>query len=166
MQRVVPPSRVWIFMLPVILIIISSGFSGFLGYLSHSKIYNSIILTFALVITAANLFIALNNKNESKSDKDNQNIAKYFSSLPDKNINILADLPVDYQIEYYLRQMSYPCNNMKIYRKARKTFVVVNNYCEQDIREIVKKRTGGELFIQHLEVKSFENTVIYYISKY
>lgn len=161
-QRIIPPARVWQFLLPLIYLLSSAG----LVYLSTFilKKYAGYVI---VIVGAIFLFIQTPKVYRLQpvhwgEIAENQELAQFFKSTLKETDQVKVDMPTDYPLEYYFRREKLDIGFIrKVKESSDRIFFVVNHASNQTLQEVAKNYPLDKL----TRVKKMEFTEVYELKK-
>ncbi len=129
-QRVLPFSRVFLFLLPLGLMIACAGWVAFLEWLPRGP-RTALVIAGASALIAWGAPIALHNSTAPVSDGDMEPMAAYLQTQlrPGDKATIVL---VEPNLEYYFRLHEYNVSYLRANNAATRVFVIVNRAARQN----------------------------------
>lgn len=165
LQRMVPPERAVIFVVPILL----AGCSYGLHLLAEGIVKFKMLILFLIIslLMSPVLIIYKVGLVPTHEVADNKNVASWLKDNVHKGDAVLCSFPIDYPIEFYLRMQGQDPAILRTYPETPERYIIIVN------RE-VEGQTVATVFQQTLKVmpsynlsarleKSFYNTDIYVI---
>ncbi len=167
LQKVIPPQRIWVFLCAPFLSICASGL-----FILINKINLKIFfwkkyffnITAVLIAFALSINIYFFGNDEEPGFTDNEAIAAWLSNNLHNNDRLIAGIPIDYPLEFYLEKHNINYFQLRDKNKYSRLLVVVNSYFNQNVNEILKKEVkDSQLFSEPEIIKKFKFSTIYSI---
>jgi hypothetical protein len=168
LQRVVPFTRIWLFLLPLYLGVAASGIRYILqplkkymgSYMTHIFVVLAICLSISLginVIRTQSVYYS----NETGTMRDAKDITMYLKAILKPDDRVLADGPSYDVLVYYFELHNAPTNNInKKVSDSVRIFIIVNKAEGQTLEGVVKK------FVERENQVVFDFSIPRLISEY
>lgn len=166
-QRVVPYTRVWLFLVPLA----AATIAGFYGSLLERRSWGTRVapvLAVALALAGSALVVAedaVRDSRETGALLDAPSIADLLATSVGPDDRILAT-GSDTILEYYLEREGVDANPLLYTDELRaRTFVVVNTLGGQTIDELLRQLPGADALSPPELLRSFESGRVYLVER-
>jgi len=94
---------------------------------------------------------------------DNPEVAKYLHQMLQAGDKIIAVLPLDYPLEYYLRELEVDIDFPRGEKSGKKRFIlIVNSHTGPDLPTMIENELSGFLYLSKpILLKSFNYTDLF-----
>ena len=173
-QRVLPPARVWLFLLPLYLSVASSGFSGaftaprFKNLVFSRFLYPGLVAGIAVILCVFVLHSGtIVYSNETGTMRDAAAIASDLAEVLREGDRVLALVPSDAVLEYYLRIQGLPESCLWMpFDHCRRIYVVVNEAYSQTLYELLAESELNSFEYSAPRLwREYESATIYKLKK-
>jgi 4-amino-4-deoxy-L-arabinose transferase-like glycosyltransferase len=111
LQRVIPPSRVWLFLLPVYLSYSSAGIVFIMDKTIKSKYYNNIFYFLLILLLLVNSINVIKNKSiyvsqETGTFPEAEEVTYYLKNKLTPEVRIVVLEPSDFPLKYYFSKQN------------------------------------------------------------
>lgn len=166
-QQRIPPERTWIYLLPLFLLLSSSGIIFLLQKLFRKNISLPISILSLVVVIFLGLNVYSLKPLHWGEICDNEKIATVLKAKLQAGDKVLAGIPIDYPLEYYFRQKNIPTDYMRVQSENfSRLFIIVNEASKQKLEELIPENyfKGSALSAATIICK-FDSTQVFEVQK-